>query len=619
MNNIMDSNQYLPILWSLVAVVLIFCLFLIIFLASNKKKQLSQISFLKSFTEQFKPTLGIEKNLDFILLKTQELVVAPSYSFYIYNPTNQRYTLKTVRQLTSDANIAPSYSGLLPYEKEKYDPPLSLSKDSYTEQATITKAGEVPILSIPIKGGTGIIRIGPIAKVSSKTIKNFNQLSNLLEVPLKNLIEEEDQRRNYEVLETSSKSVKYINRLFVHEVEYIRLVVQTYMKSTKPTACLVVESNSTNQKVAFSNGIGNEIIQNINSNRNIIGQIRNVTENKAFSIFQDTSIAHSKLNQYLSLTGGGYFVICQFALLNKQYMILFSFKQDSSKMELTRNQAIKMLWSQIQQFIQIKQNSTQGSISYIDFLKSVADLMDQASPFTVGSSKLMANYSMVIAKEMGLPAYQIQSIGLAAYLSNIGIIGLSDGLLNKDGVYSDKEYEQMKLHSEVGAAIIENTIAQDDVALYVKHHHERMDGNGYPSRLAGDNIPVGSRIIAVVQTFLAKINGRSYRDPLSFDDALNLVKNSAGSQLDSKIVAVFLGWYESKRNSVKGNSRAIGNCWDLCCVPASICSQCPAYKSTKNCWEHESNNCRAHGKTCETCFVYTEAMSRIGREKVAVV
>jgi hypothetical protein len=147
-----------------------------------------------------------------------------------------------------------------------------------------------------------------------------------------------------------------------------------------------------------------------------------------------------------------------------------------------------------------------------------------------------------------------------------------------------------------------------------------MDGNGYPSRLVAENIPLGSRIIAVVQTFIAKINGRSYRDPLPFDDALKLINDSAGSQLDTKVVAVFLQWYEKRRSLHRGKNKALGNCWDLCCVPSSICSQCSSYgKTTKNCWEFESNNCLAHGKICETCFVYTEAMSRSGKVKEAVM
>lgn len=610
----MNINEYVAVIFAFILAAVAGILLILLILAKKKNHHV-QISFLQSFTNHFKPTLGIEKNLDYILRKTQELVEAPNYSFYIYNPANKKFTLKVVRQLTLDVQIAPSYSGLLPYEKEKYDPPLSLPMDRLTAAATVSKEGEVPILTIPVKGGQGIIQIGPVAKVPSKTMKAFEQISQLLEVPLRNLMEEEDQRRNYEVLETSAKAVKFINRLYIHEMEYIKLMVESCLKTAEPSASMILTANSQFHRVVYATGISKQMQQNA-SKSDFLVKLKELTGDKAFSLIEDTSASHSKLNRLLSISGGGYYIICQFSLIGTQYFILFSFGHGNQKMESTRNQSIKLLWSQIQQLIQIKHHSKQNSIAYIDFLKSVADFIDQLSPFTMGASKLMSNYSMAIAREIGLSEYQIQTIGLAAYLSNIGVIGISDVLLNKEGVYSDKEYEQMKLHSEVGAAIVENTIAMDDVALLVKHHHERMDGNGYPSRLVGEAIPVGSRIIAVVQTFLAKINGRSYRDPLSFDEALKLIKDSTESQLDSKIVAVFIHWYETKRNKYKGKNKALGNCWDLCCVPSAICSQCPAYHNTsgKNCWEFERNNCYAHGKICETCFVYTEAMSRMKQE-----
>lgn len=608
--NIMYSSGYIPIILGLL-LTLFAVIVLALFFLSRKKKQNVQIDFLQSFVLNYKPSLGMEKNLDYILLKTQELHEAASYSFYIYNPVNQRFTLKAVRQLTADANIAPSYSGLLPYEKEKFEPPLSLSMESVNVNTTVSKDGEVPLLTVPIQGGQGVIRIGPVSRVPGKTIKKFEQFSRLLEVPLRNLMEEEEQQKNYKLLETSSNALKHINRLFMHETEYIKLLVQTCMKSTNPVACLIIE----NQRIAHSFGMEKQEFK-----KNIIEELKRVMEDKSFTILQDSSAGYSRLRQFLSIPREGYFVIFQFPLVGREYLILFAFSAGEGAIESTRSQSMKLLWSQIQNFIGIKHKSKQDSISYIQFLKGIADLIDQMSPFTTGASKLMANYSMAIAKEMGLSEYQIQSIGLAAYLSNIGIIGLSDGLLNKNGVYSDKEYDQMKLHSEVGAAIIENTTARDDAAQYVKHHHERIDGNGYPSRLKGDQIPVGSRIIGVVQTFLAKINGRSYRDPLPFEDALKLIQNSAGSQLDPIVVAVFLRWYEKRRNLFRGKHMAIGNCWDLCCVPASICSQCSVFgKTVKNCWEYEKNSCLAHGKTCETCFVYTESITRAGQKMETVM
>jgi hypothetical protein len=129
MEKIMNNIGFLLLI---LAIIILFAVsILLIFITLSKKKhQNVGMNFLQSFIDNYKPTLGIEKNLDLILLKTQELVMAPNYCFYIYNPANQKYTLKAVRQLTTDTNIAPSYSGLVPYEKEKFDPSISLPADS---------------------------------------------------------------------------------------------------------------------------------------------------------------------------------------------------------------------------------------------------------------------------------------------------------------------------------------------------------------------------------------------------------------------------------------------------------------------------------------------------------
>jgi HD-GYP domain-containing protein (c-di-GMP phosphodiesterase class II) len=617
--NTMNVNGFFLLIWALVMTVMVGILFILI-VRVTRKNQNVQLGFLKFYSEHYKPTLSMEKNLDILLLKMQELVQAPTYCFYIYNPANQKFTLKAVRQQTAETDIAPSYSGLLPYEKETYEPPLSLPRDAYPEGTCMITEGEVPILVIPIKGGKGLIRIGPISKLPAKTLKMLDEISQLVEIPLNHLIEEEDQRRNYQVLETSAKSVKYINQLWIHEVEYVKLLIQTNLKSLEPSACVVIEANASFHRVAFSIGLSQQWqSQRIYDSPDWLAKLRTIVGNQSFSIYEGSSRQNIQLQQLLRLNVDGYMSCAQFQLARKQYILLFSYPHRSKEVEQTRSQALKMLLSQIESFVEMKHRSRQEPGVSIDFLKGIADLMDQMSPFTTGASKLMANYSMAIAKSMGLSEYQIQGIGLAAYLSNIGIIGLSGGLLQKEGIYSDKEYEQMKLHAEVGADIIENLLALEEVALYVRHHHERIDGNGYPARLVGESIPVGARIIAVVQTFLAKINGRTYRDPLPFDAALALIRDAAGSQLDSKVVNHFLTWYESRRNSSRDSSQALGNCWELCCTPASICSQCPAYgNTTKNCWEQERNNCLAHGKMCQTCFVYTEALSRSrGKEVVS--
>jgi HD-GYP domain-containing protein (c-di-GMP phosphodiesterase class II) len=436
---------------------------------------------------------------------------------------------------------------------------------------------------------------------------------------VKNLLDEEDQKRTYEVLETSARAVKFINQLFVHEENYLKLLIRKYVETMQPLTCMLIQTNSSFQRVTYSFGVSKRTIQYLNEDLTIYTKIKEIVSGKSFSIVPNSSSIHRKLKELLKINLGDYVIIVHFSLLGKHYTLLFSFERKTEEIEGNRNQLTKALWAHIQNYVKTKQTAKQVSSSYIELLKCLADMLDEMSPFTVGYSKQMSRYSMAIAKEMGLSEFQVRSVGLSAYLSNIGVIGLTDGLLSKEGKYTEEEFEQMKLHSEVGEAIIENTIAQEEIALNIRYHHERVDGNGYPSRLVGEEIPIGARIIAVVQTFLAKINGRSYRDPLPFDDALKLLKQASGSQLDSRIVVTFLNWYEQKRKQTINSNKALGSCWELLCTPSSICLQCPAYGQTsKNCWEYQGNNCLAHGKTCETCFVYTEAMTRLDRSKKVV-
>jgi HD-GYP domain-containing protein (c-di-GMP phosphodiesterase class II) len=252
------------------------------------------------------------------------------------------------------------------------------------------------------------------------------------------------------------------------------------------------------------------------------------------------------------------------------------------------------------------------SKSYVKMLKFLANMVDNLSPYTIGYSELMSRYSSIIAREMNLTTEEIKDVSLAAYLSNIGVLGLSDNLFHKKGKYTDYEYEMMKLHTEVGASIIEATIANQRVADFIRYHHERMDGNGYMAGLKGEEIPVGARIIAVVQTFLAKIMGREYRSLLPFKEALNLLKSSSYTQLDARIVDVLTGWFNRKQRENMNNKCSLGSCWEMRCCPDSVSAGCPVYQNNRiNCWDAPDNNCKAHGNSCSTCYIYTEYQNRM--------
>jgi HD-GYP domain-containing protein (c-di-GMP phosphodiesterase class II) len=273
--------------------------------------------------------------------------------------------------------------------------------------------------------------------------------------------------------------------------------------------------------------------------------------------------------------------------------------------------SIRTLSKQLGKLLRIQNGIKPLTQSYVELLKLLSRTIDNLNPYTVGYSELTARYSIIIAQEMGLPQREIQDIALAAYLSNIGVLGLSEELYLKEGKFSEIEFEKMKLHAEVGAEIVEMLVGNKQVASYIRYHHERMDGHGYPAGLRGQEIPTGARIIAVVQTFLAKINGRRYRSPMTFDKALDVLRGSEGSQLDPAVVEALIRWFQRKRGGMRGADRALGPCYEMCCAPSEVCATCPAFKQPeKNCWEVSRNNCQAHGKSCETCFVYTEAMAR---------
>jgi HD-GYP domain-containing protein (c-di-GMP phosphodiesterase class II) len=252
---------------------------------------------------------------------------------------------------------------------------------------------------------------------------------------------------------------------------------------------------------------------------------------------------------------------------------------------------------------------------YVNILKQLAKMIDNLNPYTVGYSEMMSRYSIVIGKQLGMPEEEIRDLALAAYLSNIGVLGLSNDLYQKEGKFTEAEYEMMKLHAEVGASMVSVTTGNKRVASYIMYHHERIDGAGYPAGLRGADIPLGARIIGVVQTFLAKINGRKGRDPLPFDRALEMLQSAAGTQLDKQVVQAFVAWFESKQQNPAFSERSLGHCWEMCCTPSSICEHCPVYQQSggtafKNCWEYEGNLCSSHGKSCSTCFVRTEYTTR---------
>jgi len=173
--------------------------------------------------------------------------------------------------------------------------------------------------------------------------------------------------------------------------------------------------------------------------------------------------------------------------------------------------------------------------------QSLGNAVDAKDSTTFNHSEEVARVSELLSKLLGLPDKDIETIHLAAHLHDIGKIGIPDSILRKPGRLDKEEFEQIKLHPEIGARIVEPILsfgAPSGVADIILHHHERYDGLGYPDGLKADKIPLGARIIAVADTLSAMLQNRHYRNGTTFEKAVAEVIRCSGSQFDPAVGAV---------------------------------------------------------------------------------
>ncbi len=185
--------------------------------------------------------------------------------------------------------------------------------------------------------------------------------------------------------------------------------------------------------------------------------------------------------------------------------------------------------------------------SYMETIASLAAVVDARDPHTLGHSERVSNYATKIAERMGLSSDEVRVVREAALLHDIGKIGIRDSVLLKPATLTEEEMEEVKRHPSLSATILEPLKSLDHLIPAIYHHHERYDGDGYVENLAGKDIPLEARILAIADAFDAMLSHRPYKRALSLREAVQELERNAGTQFDPELVRVFLECLEEER------------------------------------------------------------------------
>lgn len=183
---------------------------------------------------------------------------------------------------------------------------------------------------------------------------------------------------------------------------------------------------------------------------------------------------------------------------------------------------------------------TESAAMRYDTIKLIVKTMFHKNKREKLHAKRVSRLCAATAKAMGMDSEDIREMRLAGVLHNIGYIGLREGLPNKSGSFTEAERTEMERHPEIGYQLLRAVGKYSSIAEYVLYHHERIDGTGYPSKAAADEIPIQSRIIAIVDAFDAMTNESSYREKFRDEEAALEIRRNAGTQFDKEIAEVFV-------------------------------------------------------------------------------
>jgi HD-GYP domain-containing protein (c-di-GMP phosphodiesterase class II) len=207
-------------------------------------------------------------------------------------------------------------------------------------------------------------------------------------------------------------------------------------------------------------------------------------------------------------------------------------------------QTFNTMSEELERFVEdLKRAAEENRALFMGSIQMLAGAVDEKDPYTRGHSDRVTRYSLLIAKEMGLPASFMETLQISAQLHDVGKIGIEDHILKKPGALTEEEFEVMKTHTTKGANILRPVPQLAEMLPGIELHHEALDGRGYPYGLKGDQVPLLARVIAVADTFDALTTNRPYQQAHTPEQALQIIQGLAGKRLDPQAVEALLAVY----------------------------------------------------------------------------
>lgn len=204
--------------------------------------------------------------------------------------------------------------------------------------------------------------------------------------------------------------------------------------------------------------------------------------------------------------------------------------------------------------LKVKHRTREIRDFFFNSITSLVYALEAKDSYTSRHSQKVTEISVAIARKMGLSEARIEKIRFGGLVHDVGKIGVKESVLNKPGILTQKEYQQIKLHPEIGGRILGPIDTDREILQIVRHHHENYDGSGYPDGLSGNQIPLGARIVAVADAYDAMTSNRPHRGAIGFEKVRIEIKRCRTSQFDPEVADALLAICE---NSIISSAHAV--------------------------------------------------------------